>query len=317
MNTRITDLFQIKYPIIQGGMVWCSGWKLASAVSNEGGLGLLGAGSMHPDVLQEHIAKMKQATTKPWGVNIPLLYPEIEKIIDIVISEGVKIVFTSAGSPKKWTKTLQENGIIVVHVVSSTAFAIKCEEAGVDAIVAEGFEAGGHNGREETTTFTLIPNVKKNISIPIIAAGGIGTGQQLLAALVLGADGVQIGSRFAVCNESSAHDIFKSYVHNSIEGDTMLSLKKLAPTRLLKNEFYNQITNLENSGASPEQLRELLGKGRAKKGIFEGNIDEGELEIGQIASVLNNSESVTEIFQDILSEYSKSKQHITSHSLHI
>ena len=317
MTNKITSLFNIQYPIIQGGMVWCSGWKLASAVSNAGGLGLLGAGSMHPDVLKEHITKMKQATSKPWGVNIPLLYPEIEKAIDIVISEGVKIVFTSAGSPKKWTKTLQDNGILVAHVVSSAAFAVKCEEAGVDAVVAEGFEAGGHNGREETTTFTLIPNVSKAISIPLIAAGGVATGQQLLAAMVLGADGVQIGSRFAVCQESSAHSIFKEYVHNSNEGDTMLCLKKLAPTRLLKNEFCNSVLALENSGAAAEQLRELLGKGRAKKGIFEGNLQEGELEIGQIASLLNKSESVQEIFIDIISHYNKAFSNLPTNSFQI
>ncbi len=300
---RITRLFGIKYPIISGGMVWCSGWRLASAVSNNGGLGLLGAGSMHPETLVEHIRKMKNATDKPWGVNIPLLYPEIDKLMSILVEEGVKIVFTSAGSPKKWTPYLKSHGITIVHVVSSTAFACKCEEAGYDAIVAEGFEAGGHNGREETTTLTLIPHVASQCSLPLIAAGGIASGKAMLAAMQLGAEGVQIGSRFAVATESSAHQHFKELVWNTPEGGTMLALKKIAPTRLIKNEFYNQVKTLEDTGADVDHLKELLGKGRAKQGIFEGDMTNGELEIGQIASMLHQEESVADIIQDIIKEY--------------
>ena len=312
MKNKIVSLFGIKYPIIQGGMVWCSGWKLASAVSNAGGLGLLGAGSMHPDVLVEHIHKMKQATQKPWGVNVPLLYPEIDKLIGIIINEGVKIVFTSAGSPKKYTALLKQHGITVVHVVSNSSFAQKCEEAGVDAIVAEGSEAGGHNGREETATMVLIPLVKKVTSLPLIAAGGIGTGRGLLAAFSLGADGVQMGSRFAVAAESSAHDNYKQKVIDSVEGESIIILKKMAPVRLLKNDFSQQIQSLEENGASIEELKTLLGKGRAKKAIFEGNLPEGEIEIGQIAASISKCSSVQEIFDEIIAEYLEVKASINS-----
>lgn len=305
MENRITKLFNIKYPIIQGGMVWCSGWRLASAVSNNGGLGLLGAGSMHPEVLIEHIHKMKEATSKPWGINVPLLYPEIDRLMDIIIKEGVKIIFTSAGSPKKWTPTLKAHGITVVHVVSSALFARKCEEAGVDAIVAEGFEAGGHDGREETTTMALIPQVAATCHLPLIAAGGIASGRSMYAAFALGAEGVQIGTRFAVAKESSAHPAFKQKVFETGEGDTILTLKKIAPTRLIKNEFYEQVQQLENKGASVDELRELLGKGRAKLGIFEGNLTEGELEIGQAASMLYHEESVSEIIRNITGEFNE------------
>ena len=303
---RITQLFGIEYPIIQGGMVWCSGWRLASAVSNNGGLGLLGAGSMHCDTLTEHIRKMKEATDRPWGVNVPLLYPEIDKLMRILADEQVKIVFTSAGSPKKWTSFLKSHGMTVVHVVSSALFAQKCEEAGCDAIVAEGFEAGGHNGREETSTLTLIPNVAAHCRLPLIAAGGIASGKAMLAAMILGAEGVQIGSRFAVATESSAHPNFKQQVWKTPEGGTMLALKKIAPTRLIKNEFYEQVKTLEDQGADSDTLKELLGKGRAKQGIFEGNLAEGELEIGQIASMLKGEESVAEIMQDLLRDYNQS-----------
>ncbi len=305
---RIKQLFHIKYPIIQGGMVWCSGWKLASAVSNNGGLGLLGAGSMHPEILVEHIRQMQKATSNPWGVNVPLLYPEIDRLIQILIEEKVKIVFTSAGSPKKWTSLLKTHGMTVVHVVSSALFAQKSEEAGVDAIVAEGFEAGGHNGREETTTLTLIPNVVAHCSLPVIAAGGIASGKAMAAMRMLGAEGVQIGSRFAIATESSAHPLFKEKVIQSAEGDTLLLLKKLAPTRLLKNEFFNQVKQLEDQGADVSALSQLLGKGRAKKGIFEGDLAEGELEIGQIASMLYQQESVADIIRDIVTEYNQCMQ---------
>lgn len=305
---RIKQLFHIKYPIIQGGMVWCSGWKLASAVSNNGGLGLLGAGSMHPEILVEHIRQMQKATSNPWGVNVPLLYPEIDRLIQILIEEKVKIVFTSAGSPKKWTSLLKTHGMIVVHVVSSALFAQKSEEAGVDAIVAEGFEAGGHNGREETTTLTLIPNVGAHCSLPVIAAGGIASGKAMAAMRMLGAEGVQIGSRFAIATESSAHPLFKEKVIQSAEGDTLLLLKKLAPTRLLKNEFFTQVKQLEDQGADVSALSQLLGKGRAKKGIFEGDLAEGELEIGQIASMLYQQESVADIIRDIVTEYNQCMQ---------
>ena len=303
---RVTSLFGIRYPIIQGGMVWCSGWRLAAAVSNAGGLGLLGAGSMHPETLREHIRKCREATHHAFGVNIPLMYPQIEEIMQIVADEGVKIVFTSAGSPKKWTGWLHERGITVVHVVSSSRFAVKAEEAGVDAIVAEGFEAGGHNGREETSTLTLIPNVAAHCRLPLIAAGGIASGKAMLAAMILGAEGVQIGSRFAVATESSAHPNFKQQVWKTPEGGTMLALKKIAPTRLIKNEFYEQVKTLEDQGADSDTLKELLGKGRAKQGIFEGNLAEGELEIGQIASMLKGEESVAEIMQDLLRDYNQS-----------
>lgn len=302
---RIKQLFQIKYPIIQGGMVWCSGWKLASAVSNNGGLGLLGAGSMHPEILVEHIRNMQKATSHPWGVNVPLLYPEIDRLIQILIEEKVKIVFTSAGSPKKWTSLLKSHGMTVVHVVSSALFAQKSEEAGVDAIVAEGFEAGGHNGREETTTLTLIPNVVARCNLPVIAAGGIASGKAMAAMRMLGAEGVQIGSRFAIATESSAHPLFKEKVIQSTEGDTMLVLKKLAPTRLLKNEFYTQVKQLEDEGADASAISQLLGKGRAKRGIFEGDLAAGELEIGQIASLLHQQESVADIIRDIVTEYNE------------
>lgn len=284
-------------------MVWCSGWRLASAVSNNGGLGLLGAGSMHCETLTEHIRKMKNATQYPWGVNVPLMYPEIDRLMEILIEEKVKIVFTSAGSPKKWTSFLKSHGITVVHVVSSALFARKCEEAGCDAIVAEGFEAGGHNGREETTTLTLIPSVAAQCNLPLIAAGGIASGKAMLATMILGAEGVQIGSRFAVAVESSAHPQFKQRVYETPEGGTMLALKKLAPTRLIKNEFFEQVNSLETQGADADTLKELLGKGRAKRGIFEGNLSEGELEIGQIASMITREESVEEIIRNIIQEY--------------
>lgn len=303
MENRITKLFNIKYPIIQGGMVWCSGWRLASAVSNQGGLGLLGAGSMHPETLVEHIHKMKEATDKPWGINVPLLYPEMERLMEIIINEGVKIVFTSAGSPKKWTPLLKSHGITVVHVVSSALFAKKCEEAGVDAVVAEGFEAGGHNGREETTTLTLIPNVAEATSLPVIAAGGIASGKSIAAVMALGAEGVQIGTRFAIAAESSAHAAFKQKVFDTDEGGTMLVLKKLAPARLIKNGFYEQVKAMEDAGADAPQLTQLLGKGRAKKGMFEGDMAEGELEIGQIASMLHKEESVADIMQDLIADF--------------
>ncbi|WP_461632896.1 NAD(P)H-dependent flavin oxidoreductase [Labilibaculum euxinus] len=312
MTNRITSLFNIKYPIIQGGMVWCSGWKLATAVSNAGGLGLIGAGSMHPDTFQEHIRKAKTATNKPFGVNVPLLYPEMDKIMNIIVKEGVKIVFTSAGSPKKWTPFLKEHDITVVHVVSSALFAKKCEEAGVDAVVAEGFEAGGHNGREETTTMTLIPSVRKAIQLPLIAAGGIGSGESMLSAMILGADGVQMGTRFAISEESSAHENFKKSVLELGEGGTKLALKKLAPTRLAKNNFFNQVNEAECRGASPEEMKEILGKGRAKSGMFEGNLDEGELEIGQISALITKIQTVSEIISQIEQEYQESLAQLQS-----
>ena len=300
---RVTALFKIKYPIIQGGMIWNSGYKLASAVSNSGGLGLIGAGSMYPDVLREHIQKCKKATTMPFGVNVPMLYPNIEEIIQIIIEENVKIVFTSAGNPKLWTSHLKENGITVVHVVSSSKFALKAQDAGVDAIVAEGFEAGGHNGREETTTFTLIPIVREKISIPLIAAGGIATGKGMLAAMVLGADGVQMGSRFAATFESSAHDNFKRAIVDTEEGDTQLTLKELTPVRLIKNKFFNDIQNLYSKCPTPEDLKLLLGRARAKKGMFEGDLEEGELEIGQIAGLINKIDTVDVVIAEIIVEY--------------
>lgn len=309
---RITTLFGVKYPIIQGGMVWCSGWRLASAVSRAGGLGLIGAGSMHPEVLREHIRKCKAATDLPFGVNIPLMYPQIETIMNIVVEEGVKIVFTSAGSPKTWTSWLKERGIIVVHVVSSSKFAVKCEEAGVDAIVAEGFEAGGHNGREETTTLCLIPVVRQATHLPLIAAGGIATGQSMAAAQVLGADGVQLGTRFALTDESSASDLFKEYCLRLNEGDTKLLLKKLSPTRLVVNGFRDAVEAAEARGASADEMRELLGKGRAKRGIFEGDLEEGELEIGQIASLLRRQQSVDEVMKELIEDYARVTQKIAT-----
>lgn len=304
---RITQLFSIKYPIIQGGMIWNSGYKLASAVSNAGGLGLIGAGSMYPEVLREHIQKCKKATDKPFGVNVPMLYPNIEEIIQIIIDEGVKIVFTSAGNPKTWTSHLKYHGIIVVHVVSSSKFALKAQEAGVDAVVAEGFEAGGHNGREETTTFTLIPMVRENIKIPLIAAGGIATGRGMLAAMILGADGVQMGSRFAASTESSAHNDFKKTIIETGEGDTQLTLKELAPVRLIKNKFYNDVQDLYSKSPSKEDLENLLGKRRAKRGMFEGDLIEGELEIGQIAGLIHEILPVEAIFEKVLKEYENAK----------
>lgn len=300
---KITELFNIKYPIIQGGMIWNSGYKLASAVSNAGGLGLIGAGSMYPEVLREHIQKCKKATDKPFGVNIPMLYPNIEEIMNIVVEEGVKIVFTSAGNPKTWTSFLKEKGITVVHVVSSSVFALKAQEAGVDAVVAEGFEAGGHNGREETTTLTLIPMVKEKIKIPLIAAGGIATGRGMLAAMILGADGVQVGSRFAASVESSAHNNFKETIVNTKEGGTHLTLKELAPVRLVKNKFFNDVQALYEKCPSKEDLIQLLGRARAKKGMFEGDLEEGELEIGQIAGLIHEILPVEKIVQQMISEF--------------
>lgn len=313
MTNRITELFGIKYPIIQGGMVWISGWRLAAAVSNAGGLGLLGAGSMHPETLREHIQKCKAATDKPFGVNVPLMYPQIEEIMSIIIEEKVQIVFTSAGSPKKWTSWLKERGVKVVHVVSSALFAAKCEQAGVDAIVCEGFEAGGHNGREETTTLCLVPSVRKATTLPLIAAGGIATGSQIAAVRVMGAEGVQMGTRFAVTQESSASEAFKEFCLGLGEGDTALLLKKLSPTRLARNAFRDQVVALEDAGSGKEELQELLGKGRAKKGIFDGDLDEGELEIGQNVSLINGKgvQSVEEVFDEILSEYQQAIASLT------
>jgi len=305
---RITQLFNIQYPIIQGGMIWNSGYKLASAVSNAGGLGLIGAGSMYPEVLREHIQKCKKATDKPFGVNIPMLYPNIEEIMQIVKEEGVKIVFTSAGNPKTWTSFLKENGITVVHVVSSTKFALKAQEAGVDAVVAEGFEAGGHNGRDETTTLTLIPMVKEQVTIPLIAAGGIASGRGMLAAMCLGADGVQMGSRFAASTESSAHDNFKKTIVATKEGDTQLTLKELAPVRLIKNKFYNDVQELYAKCPSKEDLENLLGKRRAKRGMFEGDLVEGELEIGQIAGIIHDILPVQNIMENVIQEFNQAKQ---------
>lgn len=310
MDTNITKLFSIKYPIIQGGMIWNSGWRLASAVSNAGGLGLIGAGSMYPDVLREHIQKCKTATNHPFGVNVPMLYPNIEEIMQIIIEEGVKIVFTSAGNPKTWTETLKKEGITVAHVVSSAKFALKSQDAGVDAVVAEGFEAGGHNGREETTTLCLIPNVRRHINVPLIAAGGIGTGAQILAALALGADGVQIGSRFAATQESSANQAFKDVIANAQEGDTQLTLKELAPVRLIKNEFYNQVQEKYQQGTNAEELKEFLGRGRSKKGMFEGDLVNGELEIGQVSALIDSIPTVAEVFDELLVDYQRAKDNL-------
>jgi enoyl-[acyl-carrier protein] reductase II len=312
MANRITELFNIEHPIVQAGMIWNSGWRLASAASNSGILGLIGAGSMYPDVLREHIQKCKAATDKPFGVNVPMLYPNIEEIMDIIVEEGVKIVFTSAGNPKTWTSWLQERGITVVHVVSSVKFALKAQDAGVDAVVAEGFEAGGHNGRDETTTLTLIPMVKEHLEIPLIAAGGIATGKTMLACMVLGADGVQVGSRFVASEESSAHQAFKQVVVDAKEGDTQLTLKELAPVRLVKNKFFNDLQELYKTAPTPEQLKELLGRARAKRGMFEGDLDDGELEIGQIAGLIHDIKPVAEIVNDMVTEFEEAKQQVAS-----
>jgi enoyl-[acyl-carrier protein] reductase II len=305
MQTAINKLFNIKYPIIQGGMIWNSGYKLASAVSNHGGLGLIGAGSMYPDVFREHVIKCKKATNKPFGVNIPMLYPNLDELINICLEEGVKIIFTSAGNPKTYTETLKKEGLKVVHVVSSSKFALKAQEAGVDAVVAEGFEAGGHNGREETTTLVLIPQVKKAIQIPLIAAGGIATGRAMLAAMTLGADGVQMGSRFAASVESSSHDAFKEIVVQAKEGDTQLTLKELAPVRLIKNKFYNDIQSIYQKGGNVDDLKAHLGRARAKRGMFEGDLEEGELEIGQVSGLIDHVLSVEDIFKNVIAEYNE------------
>lgn len=309
-SNRVTELFGIKYPVIAGGMVWCSGWRLASAVSNAGGLGLLGAGSMHPETLIEHIDKMNAATSKPWGVNVPLMYPEIDRLMDILIRKGVKIVFTSAGSPKKYTDMLHQSGITVAHVVSSSKFAKKCEEAGVDAVVAEGFEAGGHNGREETTTMALIPQVREAVSLPLIAAGGIGSGRAMLAAMALGAEGVQIGTLFAVSRESSASEAFKQLCVELGEDGTMLALKKISPTRLIKNELYAKIAEAESRGAEADELRQLLGHAASKRGIFEGDLTNGELEIGQIVGAIREVKPVAEIMDDIITDFEETKRRL-------
>ena len=305
---KITSLFNIKYPIIQAGMIWCSGWELASAAANAGCVGLIGSGSMYPDVLRDHIRKTKAATSKPFGVNVPMLYPDIDKHMRIIIDEGVKVVFTSAGNPKTWTKILKDEGITVVHVVSSVKFALKSQEAGVDAVVAEGFEAGGHNGRDETTTLCLIPMVKRELEIPLIAAGGIGTGRGMLATMLLGADGVQIGSRFAASAESSGHAGFKSEIVKAKEGDTMLTLKELAPVRLIKNAFFNELQTAYANGASVEDLKTLLGRARAKRGMFEGDLEQGELEIGQISGLIDDVKPVAEIVEEIIAEYNLARK---------
>jgi len=307
MQNKITQLFGIEYPIVQGGMVWASGWRLASAVSNAGGLGLIGAGSMYPEVLEEHIIKCKNATDKPFGVNVPMLYPDIDKLMQIIVDQGVKIVFTSAGNPKTWTKVLQEKGITVVHVVSSVKFALKAQEAGVDAVVAEGFEAGGHNGGDETTTMVLIPSVKEKIEIPLIAAGGISTGRAMLAAMVLGADGVQVGSRFVATPEASSHELFKKWIVDAKEGDTQLTLKELAPVRLLKNKFFQDVQDAYAKGASVEDLKELLGRARAKRGMFEGDMEEGELEIGQVSGLIHSIKPASVIVADLMDEFNTAK----------
>ena len=307
---KITELFGTKYPVIQGGMIWNSGYKLAAAVSNAGGLGLIGAGSMYPEVLREHIQKCKKATDNTFGVNVPMLYPDIQQIMDIIVEEGVKIVFTSAGNPKTWTDFLHQHGIIVAHVVSSSKFALKAQDAGVDCVVAEGFEAGGHNGREETTTLALIPMVKQKITIPLIAAGGIATGKAMLATMVLGADGVQIGSRFAVSVESSAHQNFKQSVIDAQEGDTMVTLKELAPVRLIKNKFFNEVQQMYQQGTTAQELKEHLGRGRSKKGMFEGDLEDGELEIGQVSGLIQQIQPVAEIVDEIITEYNQAKNQI-------
>ena len=312
MQNRITELFKIEFPIIQGGMIWTSGWRLASAVSNSGGLGVIGSGSMYPDVLREHIKKCKKATSKPFAVNVPMLYPDIDKLMDIIIEEDVRIVFTSAGNPKTWTSFLKEKGITVVHVVSSLKFALKAQEAGVDAIVAEGFEAGGHNGRDETTTLVLIPAVKEKITIPLIAAGGIATGRAMLAAMVLGADGVQVGSRFVASEEASNHINFKEVVVNANEGDTHLTLKELAPVRLVKNKFYNEVQKAYAEGATTEELKTLLGRGRAKKGMFLGDLEDGELEIGQVSALIHDIKSAGDIIMEMMREFDKAKNQVSN-----
>ncbi len=312
---KIKELFSIQYPIIQGGMIWASGWKLASAVSNAGGLGLIGSGSMYPDVLREHIQKCKEATNKPFGVNIPMLYPNLEEIIKIIIEEGVKIVFTSAGNPKTYTKYLKDQGIIVAHVVSSLKFALKAQEAGVDAVVAEGFEAGGHNGRDETTTLTLIPMVKEKIDIPLIAAGGIATGEAIYAIMAMGADGVQVGSRFVASNEASSHIDFKKMVVDAKEGDTHLTLKELAPVRMLKNKFYQDVAMLYAKGPTVEELKTLLGRARAKRGMFEGDLEEGELEIGQVSGLIHDIKPAAVIIEDMISEFNVTKMRMEQVSI--
>ena len=312
MQNKITQLFNTTYPIVQAGMIWNSGWRLASAASNAGALGLIGAGSMYPNVLREHIQKCNKATDKPFGVNVPMLYPNIQEIMDIIVEEGVKIIFTSAGNPKTWTSWLQEKGITVVHVVSSVKFALKAQDAGVDAVVAEGFEAGGHNGRDETTTLTLIPMVKEHLQIPLIAAGGIATGKAMLAAMVLGADGVQVGSRFVASEESSAHQAFKQVVVDVKEGDTQLTLKELAPVRLVKNKFYNEIQELYKTAPTPEQLKDLLGRARAKRGMFEGDLDDGELEIGQIAGLIHDIKPAAQIVANMMQEFEEAKQFVAT-----
>tara|TARA_R110000751_G_scaffold65594_1_gene134225 strand:- start:443 stop:1384 length:942 start_codon:yes stop_codon:yes gene_type:complete len=312
MQNRISELFKIEFPIIQGGMIWTSGWRLASAVSNAGGLGVIGAGSMYPDVLREHIQKCKKATSKSFGVNIPMLYPDIDKLMDIIVEENVKIVFTSAGNPKTWTRFLKEKGITVVHVVSSLKFALKAQDAGVDAIVAEGFEAGGHNGRDETTTMVLIPAVKEKIHIPLIAAGGIATGKAMLAAMVLGADAVQVGSRFVASEEASNHMNFKEVVVKAKEGDTHLTLKELAPVRLVKNKFYNDVQKAYATGANIEELKTLLGRGRAKKGMFLGDLEDGELEIGQVSALIHDIKPADEIVKALMKEFNERKAELSS-----
>nr|WP_298997744.1 nitronate monooxygenase [uncultured Allomuricauda sp.] len=311
-KNRITELFNIQYPIVQAGMIWASGWRLASAVSNSGGLGIIGAGSMYPEVLDEHIKKCQKATDKPFGVNVPMLYPDLDQLMQIIIENGVKIVFTSAGNPKTWTSFLKEKGITVVHVVSSVKFALKAQDAGVDAVVAEGFEAGGHNGRDETTTLVLIPSVKEQIEIPLIAAGGIGSGRAMLAAMILGADGVQIGSRFVASIEASSHDTFKKAVVEAKEGDTQLTLKELAPVRMLKNEFYQEVQQAYQNHASVEELKTLLGRARAKRGMFEGDMENGELEIGQVSGLIHDIKPASKIISEIIAEYNTAKNGIPS-----
>lgn len=317
MNNRITTLFNIKYPIIQAGMIWASGWRLASAASNAGALGIIGAGSMYPEVLREHIRKCKAATDRPFGVNVPMLYPDIDKIVEIIVEEGVKIVFTSAGNPKTWTPYLRSHGITVVHVVSSVKFALKAQEAGVDAVVAEGFEAGGHNGREETTTFALIPMVREKLEIPLIAAGGIATGRGMLAAMVLGADAVQVGSRFVACEEASSHQSFKQMVVDAGEGATQLTLKELAPVRLLKNKFYDDVQALYQKGGSKEDLKALLGRARAKRGMFEGDLEEGELEIGQVSGLIHEIKPAAAIVKEFVDEFIQAQKEVAAFQIHL
>ncbi len=312
MNKKITSLFNIKYPIVQGGMIWCSGWKLAAAVSNAGGLGLIGAGSMYPDIFEGHIAKIKKATDKPFGVNLPLLYPQMDELIKIVLREKVKIVFTSAGNPKKYTALFKEHGITVVHVIANTKFALKAQDAGVDAIVAEGFEAGGHNGFEETTTMNLVPMIRNTVDLPLIAAGGIGTGQQMLAAFALGADGVQVGSRFAASEESSAHPVFKQKIIEAKDGDTKLTLKQLVPVRLIRNKFFAEVEEMEHRGASIDEINNHLGRGRAKLGMFEGNADEGELEIGQVSALIDELKPAGEIINEMMEEFEAARKKLVN-----